>query len=143
MAKVRDNEKVDVDDDDHDKNIDNEQGSNDGGEDGNRVDDGVHLPYITHTVIFKCIGSNQEESYQLALWKSKQLLKSGQQVPVELLPEPSNPKDSQAIAFVCLIDGKWEKIGHVVQEALSDVHVAIKKRIVLSVKYDWIKFIMY
>ena len=143
LAEVRDNddEVDDVDDDDHDHNTDNEQGSDDGGEDGNSEVDGVRLPYITHKVIFKCIGSNREESYQLALWKSKQLLKSGQHVPVELRPEPTNPKDSQAIAFVCLIDGKWEKIGYVVREALSDVHAAIKKRKVLSVKYDWIKFI--
>ena len=53
------------------------------------------------------------------------------QVPIELRPKPTNPKDSQAIAFVCLIDGKWEKIGYVVCEALSDVHAAIKKRKVL------------
>ena len=37
-------------------------------------------------------------------------------MPVELRPEPTNPKDSQAIAFLCLIDGKWEKIGHVVHD---------------------------
>ena len=62
-------------------------------------------------------------------------------MPVELRPELTNPKDSQAIAFVCLIDGKWEKIGYVVREALSDVHAAMKNRKVLSIKYDWIKFI--
>lgn len=41
-------------------------------------------------------------------------------MPVELRPEPTDPKDSPAIAFLCLIDGKWEKIGHVVHEALSE-----------------------
>ena len=132
-VKDSDGDEVDeIDNDDHDRNTDDEQGSEDGNSD---EEDGVRLPYITHTVIFKCIGSNREESYQFALRKSKQLLKSG------LRPEPTNPKDSQAIAFVCLIDGKWEKIGYVVREALSDVHAAMKNRKVLSVKYDWIKFI--
>ena len=53
LAKVRDNDEVDVYDHNHDHNIDNEQGSDDGGEDGNSEDDGVRLPYLTHTVIFK------------------------------------------------------------------------------------------
>ena len=62
LAEVRDNddEVDDVDDDDHDHNTDNEQGSDGGGEDGNSEVDGVRLPYITHKVIFKCIGSNRE-----------------------------------------------------------------------------------
>ena len=69
LAKVRDNEEVDVDDHNHDHNIDHEQSSDDVGEDGNSEDgnsedgnsedgnsedDGVCLPYLTHTVIFKC-----------------------------------------------------------------------------------------
>ena len=83
-VKDSDGDEVDkIDNDDYDRNTD-EQGS----KDWNSDEDGVRLPYIMHTVIFRCIGSNREESYQLALRKSKQLLKSGQ-VLVELRPEPT------------------------------------------------------
>ena len=42
--------------------ITDEQGSEDGKDGNSDKEDGVRLPYITHTVIFKCIGSNREES---------------------------------------------------------------------------------
>ena len=38
-------------------------------------------------------------------------------IDVKLQHEPYN---SKAIVFVCVIGGKWERIGYVVQEALDD-----------------------
>ncbi len=40
----------------------------------------------THTVVFKCIGTNKEESYQEVLAKSNRRLRNGENVPVRLNP---------------------------------------------------------
>ena len=42
------------------------------------------------------------------------VIKVIQNVPVHLMPEPTNPKESVAISFACLIEGNWERIGYVV-----------------------------
>lgn len=45
-----------------------------------------------------------------------------------------------AIAFTCFIDGKWERIGYIVREALDDVHEAISTNSIHNVKLGWVKF---
>ena len=37
-------------------------------------------------------------------------------------PEPNNQYDSKAIAFVCNIDEKWQRIGYIVRKSLDHVH---------------------
>jgi len=69
------------------------------------------VPNITHTVIFKCIGATKEHRYQELLGLAKQKKIAGETVPVKLEKDPSNPIDSQAIAFVCKADKEWERIG--------------------------------
>ena len=64
-------------------------------------------------------------------------------IPVKLQPEPNNPIDSKAIAFMCKVENDWERIGYVVQEALDDVHEAINTNKILGVSFQWIKFIVY
>ncbi len=95
----------------------------------------------THTVVFKCIGTTKEESYQEVLAKSNRRLRNGENVPVRLTPEPSNPVNSKAIAFECEIDGHWERIGYVVNEVLEEVHIAINNEKIEGVRFKWIKFI--
>ena len=58
-------------------------------------------PLLSHSVVFKCIGSTKEEIYQTTLSIGKQKMKLGQTNPVQLMKEPNNPKDSRAIAFEC------------------------------------------
>ena len=70
-------------------------------------------------------------------------LRKGETVEVMLRPEPSNPKDSCAIAFDCYIDSKWEKIGYVVREALNAVHSAMRDGLIVSVKFDWVRYITH
>ena len=41
---------------------------------------------------------------------------------------------------LCFIDGKWQKIGYVVKEALNDVHTALSSNTVRDVKFAWVKF---
>ena len=56
----------------------------------------------SHTVTFKCMGTREEEEYQDTL-RHIIGLKPVQQVEVKLLPEPSNPFDSKAIAFLSAV----------------------------------------
>ena len=103
--------------------------------------DSEDVPNITHTVIFKCIGVTKEHRYQDLLGLAKQKKRVGETVPVKLKKEPSNPIDSQAIAFMCKADKEWERIGYVVKEALPDVHKAIDNNKIIKVFFDWIRFI--
>ena len=57
--------------------------------------------------------------------------------------EPDNQYDSKAIAFMCKLDNSWERIGYVVQEALDEVHEAIRNKKILGVSFDYIKYIVH
>jgi hypothetical protein len=70
------------------------------------------------------------------------LLRNGEQVPVDIIPEPSNQYDSKAIYFSCKVNGKWSKIGYIVREALDDVHLAYKNRSILEVKVAWAQYLV-
>lgn len=58
----------------------------------------------------------------------------------ELVPEPHNPYDKKAIAFVCSIDRKQHRIGYVVRECLDSVHDALCNGKVISTEFSWCKF---
>ncbi len=49
---------------------------------------------LTHTITFKCMGSNYHPESQSALSKVSELLRNGQVVPVQLSKEPDNEYDS-------------------------------------------------
>ena len=87
-----------------------------------------------------CLSVLGEELLALAKKKSA---RDDVNIPVKLQPEPNNPIDSKAIAFMCKVENDWERIGYVVQEALDDVHEAINTNKILGVSFQWIKFIVY
>lgn len=70
---------------------------------------------MSHTLVFKCIGSQHDSQAQDTLMKVRDLRKSAVEVPVRLLPEPQNEYDSKAIAFQCELNGEWLRIGYVVR----------------------------
>jgi len=41
---------------------------------------------------------------------------------------------------MCKTDDKWERIGYVVTEALSDVSCAMRNKEILNIYFWWIKF---
>lgn len=97
----------------------------------------------THTVTFKVIGCNKERGYQDVLHICRDNIQAGQTVSVKLTPEPKNPFNSRAIAFVCLIDGRWCRIGYVVNKILEEIHQALAINEILSVKFSWVKYITH
>lgn len=124
------------DSDDGDNSADGDD-SDDGDDDQDDSDS-----FVTHTITFKCIGASRETSYQTALQAALECINEGKDVPVKLIPEPDNPKDSRAIAFHCFVGEKWRRIGYIVKEALQDVHDALKNNQILSVKFAWVKFLL-
>ena len=97
-------------------------------------------PACLHTITFKCIGSVKNLAYQSALAQVSKYLSKGEIVPVKLLPEPLNPVDTQAVAFICELNGEWKQIGYVVHEAL-DVNEGLKKQLIVDTKFNWVKYI--
>ena len=101
-------------------------------EDDSNSDDAPDSSEVTHSVTFKCIGSTKEQRYQEFLARIAQKRSKGEDVQCKIKPEPTNPVDSQAIAFESEIDGVWQVIGYVVKEALCDVHNALAAKKVIS-----------
>ena len=55
----------------------------------------------------------------------------------------SNPVDAKAIAFKCEVDGSWKTIGYAVSEVLDDLHAALEQKVIINVKFEWIKLIFH
>ena len=70
-------------------------------------------------------------------------LNRGEAVPCQVLPEPNNTIDSEAICIQFKLDRKWYKVGYVIHEALSDLHTALRESKVTKVSIDWIKYVIY
>ena len=102
----------------------------------------MQLAQRLYIVTFKCMGSTHHLHAQEALKKASRLLKEGEDVPVRIVPEPSNKFDSKAIAFLCQLDGEWHRIGYVVREALEDVHQTISQDKIIYVKFAWVKYLV-
>ena len=105
-------------------------------------DEAVPQPII-HSVVFKCMGCVKEHRYQEILAIASKRMKDGETVAVKLQEEPDNPFDSSAIAFVCMLEDKWERIGYVVKEVLDPVHDAIRNNHITEVRlYEWPKSVL-
>ena len=96
-------------------------------------------PKSIDVVTFKCIGVTHDPAAQAALKSVAEKLDRGEEVKVKIAPEPTNPYDSNAIAFLCFVDQKMTRIGYIVREALPYVHHAIKENQIFYVKFSWVK----
>lgn len=74
--------------------------------------------------MFKCTEATKSANQQAAPQSAWEVVQDEKKVPVKLDPEPNNPYDAKAIAFICFVDGKWQRIGYMVREVLDDVHCA-------------------
>ena len=132
---------VEEKDEDHDSVVDagyvatkGETLSTDSDTDGEDVTDKLS------TVTLKCIGVTRDPSYQESLLSAHRLLNEGKNVPVKLVPEPTNPYDSHAISIQCETGGNWKIVGYVVKEICDSIHQALDSNSVMSTKVAWIKY---
>ena len=61
---------------------------------------------------------------------------------IKICLQNSNQYDTRAIAFMCYIDNKWQRVGYVVQECLEHVHKALLECQIVSVKLCWAKYLV-
>ncbi len=109
--------------------------------DNSEAEEDSALPVPTRTVVFKVIGCTKEPQYQYILEKCRDLLGEGHSVCVKLSPEPDNLFDPKAIAFLCEVDKKAQRIGYVVKEVQDAVHAALIANDITNVSFKWIKYI--
>ena len=95
----------------------------------------------THKLTFKCIGVTRAAEYQSTLRKVRDAMIEGNSTSVKIMHEPTNPQDSQALAFVCEIDEQWHTIGYVIRELIEEVHSAMNSGDILSVEFSWVRYI--
>ncbi len=62
-------------------------------------------------------------------------------MPVSIVHEPSSPRDSRALAFVCTSENQKHTIAYVIREVLNEVHLAISSGNIVAVKVAWIRYI--
>ena len=93
------------------------------------------------TVRFKYIETNMLPSYQKILQQVRDKLSHGEKIDVQISHEPDNPYDSQAIAFLCLVNNEWHRVGYVVCEALPSVHCALSLDLITDIQFAWVKYI--
>ena len=84
---------------------------------------------MTHTIAVR------DEGQQKALEQAFEAGQNGHTVCVKIEPEPTNPHDSKALCFKCLVGGLWHRIGYIVKEVLDKAHEAIKGGQILWVKF--------
>ena len=128
---------------DEDSVVADDEGSSSDQDGGDTCDDDFDLSMVTHSVVFKCVGVTKELHSQEVLAEAAQKLKKQEHVEVRLRTEPTNPKDSRAIAFDCRLTNDWELIGYVVREALDSLHQALQTDSITSVQFAWIRFITH
>ena len=92
------------------------------------------LKQQTHTVVFKCIGTTKERGYQEALRLISHL--PLEDTIVKLRPEPENPYDSKAIAFVVNLGN------NVVRDLVDEVHQALEGNLIQKTSFSWIKYLV-
>ena len=124
--------------DDFDERDDSSESDN-----NSQQEDAFQSTLVTHSLIFKCIGATKSHHYQEALAKAAEEFKEGGNIEVRVRKEPTNPKDARAIAFDCKLGHDWKIIGYVVKEALDGVHDAIQTDSIISVQFDWIRYITH
>ena len=104
------------------------------------IDDDVKHQYATHTLTFKCMGSTHDIKYQETLKIAREMRLT---VPAQLVHEPNNIQDSQAIRFELKVNEEWKPIAYILHEVLQEVHEAISTNAITGIKLAWVKYISW
>ena len=101
------------------------------------------IPPPLHTVAFKVMGTTKIAGAQEVLeeFEARDRLHQNEDVPVQIIPEPENPVDKNAIAFKCRIDSKWFKFGYAVMEVTDELHSTMHNNLIMGVTFKDIRFV--
>ena len=89
------------------------------------------------------MGTTKCPRSQKVLSEAAGRLANGDNIAVILRKELTNPKDARAIAFDCKVYEDWDRIGYVVKDVVESVHEALDKDLIVSVNFEWIRFITH
>ena len=89
---------------------------------------------------FKIKGSTYHDHFQKALRQSKRMLLNKQEVPVQLIIEPINLKDENAIVVQAEIEGKWHPVGYIPGKKVAKAMDALEKKELTSIKFKSIEW---
>ena len=67
------------------------------------------------------MGTTKIRGVQALLQRVRDTIQSGGEVPTNIVPEPDNPIDKNAVAFQCHIDDKWHTFGYAVKEVTDEL----------------------
>ncbi|KAL9977484.1 hypothetical protein ACROYT_G014892 [Oculina patagonica] len=96
---------------------------------------------ITHyTEYFKVKGSTYHEHFQNALRKSKRLLLDKEDVPVQLIIEPTNVADENAIIVQAELEHKWHPVGYIPGVKVKKTMDALDKNEIATIKFKSIEW---
>ena len=78
---------------------------------------------VTHSLPFKCIGAAHERERQEFLERAHTALRRERNVRTRLRTEPTNEKDSDAIAIDMSLDNvEWVHVGYIARELTRYIH---------------------
>ena len=90
----------------------------------------------SHTIVFKCIGATKSKDYQAVLKKARDLIASGQSVPVCLSKEPQN------LERALLLPAMWMASGSKFAMLSTKLwKLAIDRNEISSVIFSWVRYI--
>lgn len=96
---------------------------------------------ITHyTEYFKVKGSTYHEHFQNALRKSKRLLLDKEDVPVQLIIEPTNVADKNAIIVQSELEHQWHPIGYIPGVKVKKTMDALDKNEIATIRFKSIEW---
>ena len=95
----------------------------------------------THYVeYFKLKGSTYHEHFQKALKQSKRSLLNKQEVPIQLVIEPANAKDENAIVVQAELEGMWQPVGYIPAIKVKKAKEALNKTAIRTAKFKGIEW---
>lgn len=93
-----------------------------------------------YTEYFKVKGSTYHDHFQKALRKCKRLLLDKEDVPVQLLIEPTNVADENAIIVQAELEHQWHPVGYIPGVKVKKTMDALNKHEIATIKFKAIEW---
>lgn len=106
------------------------------------VDDAgdVEVEETQYAEYFKLKGSTYHEHFQNALRQCKRLLLDREEVRVQLVIEPANAKDENAIVVQAELEGMWHPVGYIPGAKVRKAMDGLNKEEIRTVKFKGIEW---
>lgn len=97
------------------------------------------LPKTRATQYFKLKGSTYHDHFQKTLRKCKTLLLDQQEVPVQLVIEPRNREDENAIIVQAELENVWNTVGYIPGAEVKKAMDVLDKQKIKTIKFKTVE----